>query len=470
MPSPERIIIEELFSIPDKKGVRVPFLLNAAQAQFDEDISGRDIIPKARQLGISLYMTARFLARCLGHENRRAVIVSHTTEATQKLLSNIHYMLKHFRGPEAVLKYSNRNEITFPKNGSAIYIGTAGAKDLGVGDTITDLHCSETPRWKNAGGLLADLLQAVPKSGNITHEATGKGVGDWYHHTCMRCASGTGPYKLHFFNWLWDSDYTLQLTGEQKEQLLNTLDKSLEEDKLFDWGMTLEQLAWRRWKLSELDFDLMAFKEQYPLVLSDCFQSREHTYFHKVNFEQTRDWIRDEQETYMNRLKDHPAPGLLYTMGIDASGGVGQDSAVIQVVRSDTFEQVAEWRNARTEPDILAVKVRDIGVRFNMALANVEKNNHGILTLSKLLDIYPSDRIHRNIKVSGSQREEFGKLADFGITTTTISKAFMISNLRSVWAAGVPFHSEILKRILFLKGHKIEVKLGKLPPTPSELL
>lgn len=445
MPSPERVIIEQLFSISNKEGVKVPFILNPAQADFDENLSGRDIIPKARQIGFSMYILARSLARCLGIENRRVVIISHTTEATQRLLSRIHFMLDNFRGPDAVLKYSNRNEITFPKNGSGMYIGTAGSKDLGVGDTITDLHCSEIPRWKNAGGLLADLLQAVPLSGNIIHEATGKGVGNWYHSTCMRCVGGSGPYKLHFYNWLWDTESSFHLSEEQKDRLLNTLDSSMEEDILFDQGVTLGQLAWRRWRLSELDYDLMSFKEQYPYTLDECFQSRTHSYFHRVSFEETSEWIQDEQETYMHRLSEHPIRGIEYTMGIDSSGGVGRDSAVIEVIRNDNFEQVAEWRHNKTEPDILALKARDIGTRFNMAFANIEKNNHGILTLSKMLDIYPPERIHRNIKVSGSQREEFGRLADFGITTTSISKAFMISNLRSVFAEGAIFHSTVLK-------------------------
>ena len=445
MPSVERSVIEGLFQIPNKEGEKVDFLLNAAQADFDEHLTGRDIVPKARQLGVSIYSVARLLVKCLGMENRRAVIISHTTDATQRLLAKVHFMLDNFKGPEPVLKYSNRNEITFPKTGSAMYIGTAGAQDLGVGDTITDLHCSEIPRWKNAGGLLSDLLQAVPKRGNITHEATGKGVGDWYHKTCMRCKDGTGPYKLHFYSWLWEPDYVITLTGEQKESILNSLDERFEEATLFDLGVTLEQLAWRRWKLSELDYDLASFKEQYPRILEECFQSRAHSYFHRLNYQPTKDWIRDEEETYLYLLRGHPMAGVEYIMGIDSSGGVGQDNAIIEIVRADTFEQVGEWAHDKTEPDILAVKAAAIGKRFNMARANVEKNNHGILTLKILLDLYPMDRIHRNIKVSGSQREEFGTLADFGITTSAVSKAFMISNLRSTWAKSIPFHSPELK-------------------------
>jgi hypothetical protein len=38
------------------------------------------------------------------------------------------------------------------------YIGTAGARKFGRGDTITDLHCSEVAFWENAKELTAGLL------------------------------------------------------------------------------------------------------------------------------------------------------------------------------------------------------------------------------------------------------------------------------------------------------------------------
>lgn len=444
----ERAIIEGLLSIPNKQGIDVPFILNNAQRALDSELSSRAIVPKARQLGISTYFLALNLVRCLSYRNRCAVVIAHQTKATQRLLNRVHYMLNHLRGPKAVLKYSSRNEISFPKTDSVFYIGTAGSQDFGVGDTITDLHCSEIARWPNPEQLMSDLLQSVPDTGNIYIESTGKGVGNFYHRICMRSAQGSGDYKLHFFNWLWDPAYSLELSETDKEAFFASLDDSLEEPQLLKAGVSLEQLAWRRKKLSgpDFDYDLIAFKEQYPFTLDECFQSRAHSYFNRFNFVATEDWTKDPFEPAFHFLKPHPQPGSRYILGVDPSGGVGANNAVIQVVKEEDCEQVGEWASNVVEPDLLAQKVAEIGRRFNHAFVNVEKNNHGILVLSRLLDIYPQDKICRSASgATKPQRLQMGLLADYGITTNSATKSFMIGNMRHLLAEGAIFHSPFLK-------------------------
>ncbi len=82
MSTDERIAIESMLNIPDKDGKDVPFKLNAAQSRLDDDLTGHDVIPKARQLGISTYFLARPLIKCLGMRNRRAVVIAHKADST----------------------------------------------------------------------------------------------------------------------------------------------------------------------------------------------------------------------------------------------------------------------------------------------------------------------------------------------------------------------------------------------------
>ncbi|MGH9858319.1 MAG: hypothetical protein ACRD4B_10790, partial [Acidobacteriota bacterium] len=175
-PSPERLVIESMFMIVDKDGNDVPFILNREQAILDALLSNRDRVPKARQLGISSYVLARFLVRCLTKRNTRAVVISHDEKSTQKMLDRVYYYIANLRGPQPVIKNSNRNEITFPKMHSTFYIGTAGAKKFGRGDMITDLHCSEIAYWPDPKGLISGLYQAVPRNGHIIEESTGNGT------------------------------------------------------------------------------------------------------------------------------------------------------------------------------------------------------------------------------------------------------------------------------------------------------
>ncbi|KKM04393.1 hypothetical protein LCGC14_1764760, partial [marine sediment metagenome] len=192
MLSDEGYIIENLFHIPDKDGNDVPFKLNPAQRHLDENWGGRDIIPKARQEGVSSYILARYTAACLKKRNVRAVVISHDQESTQRMLQKVKYFLREIRGPQAQISNMSANLIGLPKMNSTFYIGTAGSRKFGRGDTISHLHCSEYAFWPNAKELMTGLVQAVPLSGELAIESTGNGMGNDYHGRCMRAYEEKG--------------------------------------------------------------------------------------------------------------------------------------------------------------------------------------------------------------------------------------------------------------------------------------
>jgi len=441
--TPERVIIENMFSIVDKDGDDVPFKLNSAQRIIDENHSGRDIIPKARQEGVSSYYLARGTAKCLAARNTRAVVISHDTESTQRMLAKVHYFLENLRGPKAVTKTFSKNEVSFPKTNSVIYIGTAGSRKFGRGDTITNLHCSEVAYWPDPKTLLRGLFQAVPKSGEISIESTGNGVGNYYHRTCMRAASGNSQYTMHFLPWHTFDEYQLELTDEIAKAIMDNLNDEWEESQLVaDYNLTPEQLAWRRLKLEEMDYDLKSFKQEYPITLDECFQATGQSIFTIGNYESKPEtWVKTGPHTY--QLVDHPKPGRIYAVGVDVSAGVELDSSVIEVVDVEKMEQVAEWRSNKTGPDVLAHKVAFMGHKFNEAMLAVESNNHGIVTLHELLNggpnntpLYPTGKIVRGARTD--------TLIDYGLRTTAQTKPLMIGKLRKFLLAILKIHSPTL--------------------------
>jgi len=136
------------------------------------------------------------------------------------------------------------------------YIGTAGSRQFGRGDTITDLHCSEVAFWKDPKSLLGGLFQAVPRSGNISIESTGNGTGNWFHRSTMRAAAGSSRYRMHFLPWQDFKEYTVPLNDLEKSRILNNLSEEFEEVCMPARGFTAGQIAFRREKLEELDYDL----------------------------------------------------------------------------------------------------------------------------------------------------------------------------------------------------------------------
>lgn len=448
MATNERVIIENLFRVADKDGNDVDFKLNTAQASIDTHFTGRDIIPKARQEGVSTYYLARFTAKCLYKRNSRCVVISHDTVATQKMLAKVHYFLENIRGPKAVIKTASKNEISFPKTNSVFYIGTAGSRKFGRGDTISNLHCSEYAYWDNPTDLLTGLFQAVPMSGEIGIESTGNGVGNDYHQRCMRAAAGQSRFRLHFLSWHDFPEYTYDLREDVAEDILNNLNPDFDEIELIErFGLTAGQIAWRRDKLEELNYDVKKFQQEYPSTLDECFQASGHSIFHKVSYQPSTDWQRVDSGFYV--LKDHPKDGHVYALGADVGGGVDLDNSIIEIVdltptkNAPTGEQVAEYATNSLGPDVFAQKIADLGFLFNNAIASVESNNHGIVTLKELLKLYPHHLIHTAFKSTRVARRD-ESLLNVGVSTTTRSKPLMIGNLRKELADALIIHSELL--------------------------
>lgn len=443
-PSPERLVIESLLRIPDKEGNDVDFILNQDQAAFDSQKTGRDIIAKYRQGGFSTYPLACALVNCLGNRNRRHVIIAHNSDTTQKLLARIHYMIKYMKGPQPDIKHLTQNRIVFNKTESSIFIGTAGNEDFGVGDTVTDLHCSEVSRWPNAEPLLRGLFQAVPPSGRIVIESTGHGMGNWFHQAVTRAAGGIG-YKLHFFHWLNVPEYQVKLSKEQEREILEHPDLSLEEDRYLALGLRPSQLMWRRRKLEEVGYDLRAFKENYPVSLEECFQATGYGIFSKYHFEPSGAWVSLDHWTKV--LEPHPMPGKAYCAGADASEGTGRDYSVLEIYEAESGHQVLEYRNNMLPPDGFADRCMEILKRFNVQILNPERNGPGFAFIRRLLkDPWTKSIIYRPKPSSGrGSYTEDRIISDYGTYTTDTNKVLLINGLRKQLTEDITIHSEVMQ-------------------------
>lgn len=463
MPTPERFAIESLFHVVDKHQNAVPFKLNSAQATIDDNYNRRMILPKARQEGVSTYFLARSTIRCLGVKNTRAVVISHDSESTERMFAKVKYFLETMNGPKAVIKTNTKNELAFPKTNSVFYIGTAGSRAFGRGDTITDLHCSEVAYWPDPKKTMTGLLQAVPKAtGCVSIESTGNGAGNWYHSQCMRAAKGQSSYKLMFLPWHDFAEYTL-LPHEAPAEL--ELREDIHEPELKEaYGLTNAQILWRRQVLEdELDGDLFAWNKEYPSCLDDCFQTAGAGIFRSVNYIESPEWKQvNDRQLELNglwKLDSHPKPGLHYIVGADVAAGVGKDSSVAEIFCLETDEQVGEYINNMIEPDVFAIKLAHIGRLFNEAFIGCESNNHGILTLKELGTwcyetssvMYPLNKIYRTpIPVSHSAKDQVRRIADLGVRTTSKNKPYIIGMLRAdvAMSGTVVIHSPILRNEL----------------------
>ena len=437
----ERQLIENFFFIVDKESKKIPFKLNKAQSYVYENLGHRNLIPKDRQRGVTSFILALFLARCLLYQNRTCVVIAHEKAPAQKMLRQLKYYIRTAALPEIPIDVDNKNEISFPGTNSFFYIGSAENDDFGRGDRITDLHCSEVAFWSNPQEKTKGLFQAVPRTGTIVLESTGNGI-EWFCNRVKRAAAKPGREKVLWFGGFVSSEeYRVNLTEEEKKDIIESLDPEIEEDVLYnDYGLTPGQIAWRREKLEELDYDLASFKQEYPLILEDCFQQKGFSFFHKVNYKPTKLWKVSTVDPDLKWIKKYADlayksdVNLTFVMGVDVGGGVGGDSSVIQIICLEENKQVATYKTNNVPPDIFAQRIAEVGRIYNFPIVVVESNNHGLTTLSYLKDLYPKDCIYKDKSSSN--------IVDLGMRTTKLTKPLMIGNLRRTLAEGMVIHSE----------------------------
>jgi len=410
MRSPQSHVIEGMFSIINKEGQRVKMALNPVQREIDNNLTTRNLIVKPRQKGVSSYFLALFAVDCMTIPGTRAVVISHESEATKRLFDRVHYYLKNLSGPPPILERESRSELYFPKTESTFYIGTAGAKALGRGDTITRLHLSEYGWWE--GDTLrhaAGLFQAVPMSGVISIESTGNGrTNDLYRLYKRHESLG---YKFFFFPWFFDDEY--QMPAPQGWDLVSTycdtdhLPALMEMQKEFK--LPREKMYWYYVKLQENRDNLNLMRQEYPSTPDESFQATGGALFRGVTLTKDPGWkmkIQDKVAYY--QLDGHPNPDYHYVLGADPSGGTGNDDAGIQVFCIETFEQVLEWKDKWTDPVSFAYKIKDLGFEFNQAYLVVESNNHGHAVVPILMCVYPRMQIFKRSTPTRSTKMLYG--------------------------------------------------------------
>ena len=261
-----------------------PFVLNHAQeylhgrfeAQRERTGKVRALVLKGRQQGISTYIGGRFYWRTTHSRGVRCFILTHEQDATDNLFGMVERYHEHC--PQLVKPStgaSNAKELSFDKLESGYAVGTAGTKAVGRSQTIQLFHGSEVAFWPNAATHFAGVVQAIPDlpGTEVVLESTANGVGGEFHERWQQAEAGIGDYEAIFIPWFWSPEYARPVPAD--------FTLSDEEQTYRDaYGLTLEQMAWRRNKIAELK-DPLLFMHEYPATAAEAFQMTGHDGFIK---------------------------------------------------------------------------------------------------------------------------------------------------------------------------------------------
>lgn len=261
--------------IRTKSGKVEPFVLNSAQKYIHKRVEEqraktgkvRAIILKGRQQGCSTYIEGRFYWRVTHSKGIRAFILTHEEEATNNLFEIANRYHENCPLPvKPSNSAANAKELHFDKLDSGYKVGTAGNKAVGRSSTVQLFHGSEVGFWPNAQQHAAGILQAIPDEAGteVFKESTANGIGNYFHKEWQDAEAGLSEYIAIFVPWYWQEEYRKEIPEGFK------LDAE-EHDYMTNYGLDLEQMAWRRAKIIELK-DATLFKQEYPATSAEAFQ------------------------------------------------------------------------------------------------------------------------------------------------------------------------------------------------------
>jgi hypothetical protein len=472
-----KIYIPNFLYIRNKNAELVKFKPNKPQKRLRDTIERlrkqgkpvRIIILKARQMGFSTYTEADCFHQTVTNKFFSSTIIAHEEQASQ----NLYNMFKRYfeNLPDALRpmrKRNNAKELLFenpttddlekrrnPGLQSTVKVATAKNTATGRSQTINYLHASEVAFWDNPKETFTGLLQCVPHSAKSTviMESTANGVGDYFYDMWNNAVAGKNEFVPLFFAWFEMDEYSLPFeTEEEKEEFIKEVNYEFKDEEgntvhteeyelMQDFGVSYEQLKWRRWCINNnCNGDVEQFHQEYPSTPEEAFIASGRPRF---NIGVLKQYRRQAKEGDIGRLEysgnrvvfnpdpngdveiwKYPEEGKHYCIGADVAEGLIDGDYSVCYVGDDNFDICLRYRT-HIDPDLFGKELVKIAKYYNEAYIGCESNNHGLTTLKAI-----QNEEYWNIFFT----KTYDKIADtvtqkIGWSTTPRTKPLMINKL-----------------------------------------
>jgi hypothetical protein len=347
--------------IYDKHMELVPFIPNRAQRHLMGNLTGRDIILKARRLGFSTLIRAMHESKAMTKTAGLATL-AHDSKTTSTLRRMSRTMWQNLPSNLKPNRSADNANTTIYENTNSFVIIQPATADGGRGEGLTDIHGSEVAMWKYAKETLAGIMQAVPIGGNVILESTPRGASGWFYDTCMEALDGNSIWTLHFYEWWWDADYQIPL--DDGEILDYTDDELLLITK---HNLSPEQIKWRRYKIKEIPH---TFLQEYPEDVHSCFLTSGNSFFGSIDhaFTAPLDIKHNDEHRYV--------------AGLDF--GQSNDFTVMIVIDTFTSQQVDMLRVNKLQWGDIRHQVKQMYNKWDVSLLIAEKNSIGSVNIEEL--------------------------------------------------------------------------------------
>jgi hypothetical protein len=388
-----------MLKIRDRAGRESPLNANPAQARFECKRGRRNIVVKARQMGMTTWVAGRFFLKTITARGVFTVQVAQTREAAESIFRIVQRFWECLpeeiqRGP---LRRSRANvgQMIFPALDSEFRVLSAADENAGRGLTVQNLHCSEVSRWPgDAAATLAGLRAALVPSGEMVIESTPNGAYGCFYEEWQQ-ASEKGVVK-HFYPWWLEGEYASAAVMDLRDD---------ERALVLKQALNPTQVGFRRGlEASYRGLRTQEFAEDAEL----CFRATGECCFDAEAVERC---LAEAQEPVLTqrggnlRIWLPPLAGRQYIVAVDpAGGGPDGDFAAVQVIDLKTGMQCAELQQKLGALELAHVAAslgRDYASAGLGALIAVERNNHGSGVLAYLDALEHYARVYEQSGVAG---------------------------------------------------------------------
>ncbi len=466
------------------KGCMVPLVLNAPQrhllAQLEQQRTAgepvRIILLKARQWGgstlVQMYMA--WIQCCRKHQ-WHSLICANASDISATLRGMFSTLLSEYprewwqgeSDPKLKVYEGSTSIRVIPDRNCRVAIASAWRPDSVRGMDYSMAHLSEVAYWPDSPMVKPEMVVqsvcgCVPTVAEtvVVMESTANGVGNYFHNLWLKAKSGEVAFKPVFVAWYENEMYQTEV--KNIDYMLSSLTKY--EKKLWELGLTLEQILWYHRKRLEMDSD-QRMNAEFPTTDIEAFNSLINTVFDTESIEQLRPGCCKPKERGDVGGDESKGPGALknirfrpasngslliwerptqsnlrhkYVVAVDVGGrSDNADWSVIVVIDRLGIDGsplprpkvVAQWRG-HTYHDLLAWKAAAIAKWYGNALLVVESNtleteeSDAGMILEVLAQNYRDTYVRRSLDTL-TQHET----TRVGFHTNRSTKALIIDNM-----------------------------------------
>lgn len=270
--------LNNLYTIVDAYGKRIPFRMNDAQCKFAQDMSGLDINLKARQLGFTTFYCLYMLDACVFYPDISAGVIAHNLNDAQSFFKD--KVKFPYDQLDDAIKAANpattdaAASLAFANN-SGLRVGTSLRSGTLQYLLISEYGktCAKYP--DKAREIRTGALNTIQPGQHLCIESTAEGREGHFFELCEEArnrqslgASLTDlDFKFHFFPWYADPKYVLDpehvVIPEVMADYFDTLGSK-------GVKLTAEQKAWYTMKERQQGEDM---KREFPSTPDEAFEA-----------------------------------------------------------------------------------------------------------------------------------------------------------------------------------------------------